>query len=241
MYLQNKLRKIIKQTFSLMTFSENGIAAYLYFTRSYYDVIVTWRHSECCLYIYTDVTIDCLKLWMTIRESVASLSVWLKMTRFHFSNRLTKKLKKPSSKKGSKVPSNVPSTSAEAGGTEEVMSNMVLKTVDSDTKKSCSSSSSCSSFDVASDITRGSVERIFQVKSFNILSIIHYIYTEKNSIPWNIACPFPTNSNGPPVQYNNACIYFIIFRKWMATLASQTPSNTKMPWRRSAKRSWTRS
>lgn len=41
MYLQNKLRKIIKQTFSLMTFSENGIAAYLYFTRSYYDVIVT--------------------------------------------------------------------------------------------------------------------------------------------------------------------------------------------------------
>lgn len=162
-----------------MTFSENGIAAYLYFTRSYYDVIVTWRHSECCLYIYTDVTIDCLKLWMTIRESVASLSVWLKMTRFHFSNRLTKKLKKPSSKKGSKVPSNVPSTSAEAGGTEEVMSNMVLKTVDSDTKKSCSSSSSCSSFDVASDITQGSVERIFQVKSFNILYIIHYIYTEK--------------------------------------------------------------
>lgn len=175
MYLQNKFRKIIKQTFSLMTFSENGIAAYLYFTRSYYDVIVTWRHSECCLYIYTDVTIDCLKLWMTIRESVASLSVWLKMTRFHFSNRLTKKLKKPSSKKGSKVPSNVPSTSAEAGGTEEVMSNMVLKTVDSDTKKSCSSSSSCSSFDVASDITQGSVERIFQVKSFNILYIIHYI------------------------------------------------------------------
>lgn len=183
MYLQNKLRKIIKQTFSLMTFSENGIAAYLYFTRSYYDVIVTWRHSECCLYIYTDVTIDCLKLYNTIRESVASLSVWLKMTRFHFSNRLTKKLKKPSSKKGSKVPSNVPSTSAEAGGTEEVMSNMVLKTVDSDTKKSCSSSSSCSSFDVASDITQGSVERIFQVKSFNILYIIHYIYTEKKQHP----------------------------------------------------------
>lgn len=103
------------------------------------------------------------------------------MTRFHFSNRLTKKLKKPSSKKGSNVPSNVPSTSAEAGGTEEVMSNMVLKTVDSDTKKSCSSSSSCSSFDVASDITQGSVERIFQVKSFNILYIIHYICTEKTA------------------------------------------------------------
>lgn len=103
------------------------------------------------------------------------------MTRFHFSNRLTKKLKKPSSKKGSNVPSNVPSTSAEAGGTEEVMSNMVLKTVDSDTKKSCSSSSSCSSFDVASDITQGSVERIFQVRSFNILYIIHYIYTEKTA------------------------------------------------------------
>lgn len=224
-----------------MTFSENGIAAYLYFTRSYYDVIVTWRHSECCLYIYTDVTIDCLKLWMTIRESVASLSVWLKMTRFHFSNRLTKKLKKPSSKKGSKVPSNVPSTSAEAGGTEEVMSNMVLKTVDSDTKKSCSSSSSCSSFDVASDITRGSVERIFQVKSFNILYIIHYIYTEKKQHPMKYRMPLPNEFKRPPVQYNNACIYFIIFRKWMATLASQTPSNTKMPWRRSAKRSWTRS
>lgn len=198
MYLQNKLRKIIKQTFSLMTFSENGIAAYLYFTRSYYDVIVTWRHSECCLYIYTDVTIDCLKLWMTIRESVASLSVWLKMTRFHFSNRLTKKLKKPSSKKGSKVPSNVPSTSAEAGGTEEVMSNMVLKTVDSDTKKSCSSSSSCSSFDVASDITRGSVERIFQVKSFNILYIIHYICTEKKQHPMKYRMPLPNEFKRPP-------------------------------------------
>lgn len=198
MYLQNKLRKIIKHTFSLMTFSENGIAAYLYFTRSYYDVIVTWRHSECCLYIYTDVTIDCLKLWMTIRESVASLSVWLKMTRFHFSNRLTKKLKKPSSKKGSKVPSNVPSTSAEAGGTEEVMSNMVLKTVDSDTKKSCSSSSSCSSFDVASDITQGSVERIFQVKSFNILYIIHYIYTEKKQHPMKNRMPLPNEFKRSP-------------------------------------------
>lgn len=198
MYLQNKLRKIIKQTFSLMTFSENGIAAYLYFTRSYYDVIVTWRHSECCLYIYTDVTIDCLKLRMTIRESVASLSVWLKMTRFHFSNRLTKKLKKPSSKKGSKVPSNVPSTSAEAGGTEEVMSNMVLKTVDSDTKKSCSSSSSCSSFDVASDITQGSVERIFQVKSFNILYIIQYIYTEKKQHPMKNRMPPPNEFKRSP-------------------------------------------
>lgn len=162
-------------------------------------VYIYWRHNRLSQIVYDDY-----------RESVASLSVWLKMTRFHFSNRLTKKLKKPSSKKGSKVPSNVPSTSAEAGGTEEVMSNMVLKTVDSDTKKSCSSSSSCSSFDVASDITQGSVQRIFQVKSFNILYIIHYIYTEKNSIPWKIACPFPTNSNGPPVQYNNACIYFII-------------------------------
>lgn len=135
-------------------------------------VYIYRRHNRLPQIVYDDY-----------RESVASLSVWLKMTRFHFSNRLTKKLKKPSSKKGSKVPSNVPSTSAEAGGTEEVMSNMVLKTVDSDTKKSCSSSSSCSSFDVASDITQGSVERIFQVKSFNILYIIHYIYTEKKQHP----------------------------------------------------------
>lgn len=120
------------------------------------------------------------------------------MTRFHFSNRLTKKLKKPSSKKGSKVPSNVPSTSAEAGGTEEVMSNMVLKTVDSDTKKSCSSSSSCSSFDVASDITQGSVERIFQVKSFNILYIIHYIYTEKKQHPMKYRMSLPNEFKRSP-------------------------------------------
>lgn len=103
------------------------------------------------------------------------------MTRFHFSNRLTKKLKKPASKKGSNAPSNVPSTSAEAGGTEEVMSNMVLKTVDSDTKKSCSSSSSCSSFDVASDITQGSVERIFQV-NYSMFFEKKYV-THENRMP----------------------------------------------------------
>lgn len=127
---------------------------------------------------------------MTIRESVASLSVWLKMTRFHFSNRLTKKLKKPASKKGSNAPSNVPSTSAEAGGTEEVMSNMVLKTVDSDTKKSCSSSSSCSSFDVASDITQGSVERIFQVN--------YSMFFEKKSVTHKNRMPLPHKFNPNP-------------------------------------------
>lgn len=65
---------------------------------------------------------------------------------------------------------------------EEVMFNMVLKMVDLDIKKLCSSSSSCSSFDVVSDIIWGSVERIFQVKLFNIFYIIYYIYIEKNSI-----------------------------------------------------------
>lgn len=65
---------------------------------------------------------------------------------------------------------------------EEVMFNMVLKMVDLDIKKLCSSSSSCSSFDVVSDIIQGSVERIFQVKLFNIFYIIYYIYIEKNSI-----------------------------------------------------------
>lgn len=62
---------------------------------------------------------------------------------------------------------------------EEVMFNMVLKMVDLDIKKLCSSSSSCSSFDVVSDIIQGSVERIFQVKLFNIFYIIYYIYIEK--------------------------------------------------------------
>lgn len=117
------------------------------------------------------------------------------MTRFHFSNRLTKKLKKPASKKGSNAPSNVPSTSAEAGGTEEVMSNMVLKTVDSDTKKSCSSSSSCSSFDVASDITQGSVERIFQVN--------YSMFFEKKSVTHENRMPLSHElKSPPPPQYS---------------------------------------
>lgn len=144
-----------------MIFLENGIVVYLYFIWSYYDVIVIWCYSECCLYIYIDVIIDCFKLWMMIRELVVSLLVWLKMIWFYFFNCLIKKLKKLLLKKGSKVFSNVLLIFVEVGGIEEVMFNMVLKMVDLDIKKLCSSSSSCSSFDVVSDIIWGSVERIF--------------------------------------------------------------------------------
>ncbi|XP_062569333.1 kelch-like protein 5 [Saccostrea cucullata] len=84
------------------------------------------------------------------------------MTRFHFSNRLVKKFKKSGKKGGTAGPADIPSNTAEAGVMEEVMSNLVLKKAESDTKNSCSSTSSCSSFDVASDITQHSVERIFQ-------------------------------------------------------------------------------
>lgn len=96
-----------------------------------------------------------------IRELVVSLLVWLKMIWFYFLNCLIKKLKKLLLKKGSKVFSNVLLIFVEVGGIEEVMFNMVLKMVDLDIKKLCSSSSSCSSFDVVSDIIWGSVERIF--------------------------------------------------------------------------------
>lgn len=73
-----------------------------------------------------------------------------------------KRLKKASAKKGNVAPKPVPSNSGEEDAMEVVMSNVVLKKFDPDKKSSCSSSSD-SSFDVASDITQNSVERVFKV------------------------------------------------------------------------------
>ena len=133
--------------------------------------------SQSLLYLNTK-TSQCIANGY-LRNGSEFLSV--KMTRFHFSNRLGKKMRKSAAKKGSKASSSKASTHGEGGGREEVMSNMVLQKIEDDPIKSCSSSSGSSSFDVASDITQGSVERIFQVPCIylyiNILFIlIEYIF-----------------------------------------------------------------